>query len=808
MTHAGINVGSLKVATLNICSMRHKMDDVRHILTHENIDILGVTETWLDSGISDGEVHVDGYGMHRLDRGGRRGGGVCIYYRNNLPVKPRPDLSNPDVEAAWLEICSKDRVVFGCLYRPPQARADLWEDIDDMLSASTTMQNDVILCGDFNVDMSPGGEQSTHRQALVELCATHNLQLRKSGPTRIAFRAPPTVLDLILVSRGGSNFASEVKVIDVPFSDHSMVLCDMKVDVQVMPEAKKLSRNMQKINMNAFRDDLAAQPLCDIKEVPNVDHMWRHWRRMVMNVLDRHAPLRPHHPRKASTVPWMDDQLLYLIAKRKRLHRRYIKQHRDADAYAVFRKARTEAHEYNRRRKSEYFLQQCALYGNQPKQMWRVINQVTGRKKQKGSTNCPADVLGKYFHSIVTDTTSADEATNVHTPRDGGSTFAYFHKVTEETVQCLLANISPSKATGSDGLPGFILKSCSDILAPSLTLLFNRSLESGCFPEDMKIANICPIFKSGDKTIPSNYRPVSMLSIVSKLLERVVHRQLHSYLNDNHLLPDTQFAYRRNCSTEDALMIATEKLLTARDNNYISAAAFIDLSKAFDKVKHNILLTDLQEIGIDGAPLQWFRSYLSKRRQRVVIGASESSTELVTCGVPQGSVLGPTLFSLYVRNIRQAVPANIQLLQFADDIMLQYSNENAETVQNRLSNAVSSLSLWLSDRGLILNETKSQVLWIPIRQEDQISLTVKCNNVSLPNVREAKYLGVLFDEGLTWKPHVNWKSTKTVQAIGALTRARNCLTTQARQAYYSSVIMPNLLYGSSCFVSSLSSFWS
>lgn len=368
-----------------------------------------------------------------------------------------------------------------------------------------------------------------------------------------------------------------------------------------------------------------------------------------------------------------------------------------------------------------------------------------------------------------------------------------------------MKKIDSTKATGSDGLPGFLLKACSDLLTPSLTRLFNMSFRSGVFPDNMKLAHVCPLFKGGDSTIPTNYRPVSLLSIVSKMLERVAHEQLIVYLNKWNVLPEVQYAYRKGRSTEDALVLATDRLLSARDAGLYAASVFLDLSKAFDKVQHNTLVSLLYDIGISGTALQWFISYLSNRRQVVVVGNTKSKTVSTSCGVPQGSVLGPVLFSLYVKDLPLVLPKPVNILQFADDIMLSSADQSTQCLEQIMSRAVSDVASWLQKKGLILNARKSQVLLTsPRNSSNSSSLSISCHGTTLPSVQSAKYLGLEISENLTWEKHVDGIAQKAAKKIGALARAKNSLTEHARYKFYSAVIQTDLLYASNAFSSSLS----
>jgi hypothetical protein len=378
-----------------------------------------------------------------------------------------------------------------------------------------------------------------------------------------------------------------------------------------------------------------------------------------------------------------------------------------------------------------------------------------------------------------------------------------FRPVTEETVHSLLCRINPQKATGSDGIPGALLLATADIIAPSLTQLFSTSLQTGVLPEAFTLASVSLLFKSSSPAVPTNYRPVSLLPIVSKLLEKLVQRQPISHLDAAHALPDIQFAFRKDHSTEDALVLVTDSLAAARDSGLSTAVCFLDMSKAFDKVKHAFLVEELFNVGITGQSLKWFCCYLSGRKQQVQTPHLKGPVCACSCGVPQGSVLGPILFSLYTRRVPQVVLPTPSV-QFADDIELHESHRCPLEVASALSSSISRLSNWLGDRGLILNGSKSHVLNVSASAAAHQPGQVSCNGEPLAAVSNAKYLGVTLDDKLSFDCHVDKVVSKAACKIGALWRSRRCLSLQARTAYLKSVIMPDLLYGSNCFFASLS----
>ena len=372
-----------------------------------------------------------------------------------------------------------------------------------------------------------------------------------------------------------------------------------------------------------------------------------------------------------------------------------------------------------------------------------------------------------------------------------------------QMVQNLLHNIDSRKATGADGIPGLLLKKCAPILAPSLTAIFTASLAAGELPQAFKQADITPVYKSGDRETASNYRPISLLPIVSKLLEKIVLTQLKAILASNSLLPEIQFAYRANPSTEDALAFIVNRLLLERDCGKATGLVFVDLSKAFDKVKHQALIDLLLGIGICDTVLKWFANYLSDRQQRVRVGNRLSSQSTCSRGVPQGSVLGPLLFTLYVRDLPSYV--GVKVLMFADDILLFFSGFSIPEIACRLTNAVTSLDSWLTTRGLQMNIGKTQAMFVlPRGLNIPPDTVVMCNSRPLQLVTSYKFLGVFLDNRLSWEAQILHITGKVSQKIGALLRAGQQLTLPAKRLYYIAIIAADIEYGSNAFYSSLS----
>ena len=368
----------------------------------------------------------------------------------------------------------------------------------------------------------------------------------------------------------------------------------------------------------------------------------------------------------------------------------------------------------------------------------------------------------------------------------------------------MLQTVNPAKATGSDGIPGLVLKKCAATLAAPLASIINTSLETGMVPLSFKLSHISPLYKSGDPSSACNYRPVSLLPIISRTLEHFIKQQLTAFLTEHDLYPETQFAYRRYHSTEDALVYAVNRWLLARSKHCYTGIAFLDMSKAFDRVQHQRLIEELHSLGISAIPLQWFCSYLSNRHQQVKINDNLSSAVPCSRGVPQGSVLGPLLFVLYTRKLRSILSTSITHQEFADDIVVDHSNRDLSVVCTELSKAVTAASEWLTEIGLLLNTKKTQIMVIQPRGISIDVPNVYCGSSKLDLTPAAKYLGVYIDSELSWRPHIDHIARRTAQTIGQLWRHGRSLTLAARRTWLLSMICGQLSYASTAFFPSLS----
>jgi hypothetical protein len=349
-----------------------------------------------------------------------------------------------------------------------------------------------------------------------------------------------------------------------------------------------------------------------------------------------------------------------------------------------------------------------------------------------------------------------------------------------------------TKAGNTSEIPSIVYKRASHALAPPIALLFNKSIECHTFPDILKKARVTPVHKGGNPADINNYRPISNLPILSKIFEKIIYKQLYSYLVKFDILSPCQFGFRSQKSTNDAIISLLDIIYSALDKNEFPIGLFIDLRKAFDTVNHNYLLLKLQHYGIRGLALDYIRSYLSDRHQYVTINDTTSSTLPITVGVPQGSILGPLLFLIYINDLPN-VSNILKPILFADDTTLIYSNLNPHTLNNVVNNELKKVHLWMSTNKLTLNIEKTYYILFGSKSSNAIQLQI--DNINISNKDDGKFLGLFLDKRLNFSTHIQHITKKVSKTVGILSKIRYYVPNSALLSLYYALIYPYLNYG-------------
>lgn len=463
-----------------------------------------------------------------------------------------------------------------------------------------------------------------------------------------------------------------------------------------------------------------------------------------------------------------------------------------------------------RRAEKEYYTEKISSCQKNLNETWKIIKRLINSPKADSTPNTftvngstvsgnenVANAFNQFFVNIGSQLARKITPSSVdfktYLSHSFKHSFGLYFTDQNELVS-ICSTLKQKDSTGHDGISSSIIKKSMVNIVDLLTHIINCSLRTGIVPSSLKIAKVVPIFKSGQKDQLVNYRPISVLPFFSKLLEKVVYNRLISYLNKWNILVQNQFGFRSNRSTCMAVIDMCDKISQALDENKYAAGIFIDLSKAFDTVNHSILLKKLESYGIRGSCLDWFTSYLSNRYQFVAVNGAISTRQLITCGVPQGSILGPLLFLIYINDIT-ACSDMFKFILFADDTNLFLSNKSLTELENIVNIELEKLSVWFKANKLSLNIGKTHyILFRNKGKKMNNNLTIKIDGTKIDQVCTTKFLGLYIDEGLTWANHISYISSKISKNIGIIHRLSRIVPSHVLTVLYNTLILPYLSY--------------
>ena len=774
------------------------------------IDILSINETKLDSTVHDSDVYIPGFEIVRKDRrvNGRKGGGVCIYLRTNLNYRIRDDLINDDLECLIVEISKPRSSVFlvGTWYRPPNSPPERFNEFENVIDKIDAESKELYILGDVNCNLLP--EASAHISShLTNIFDIYGLSQLITEPTRVTL-VSKTLIDLCITN--SPEKVSNSGVIHLGISDHSLVFMTRKVHHDRFCPRTIEMRQFKHFQKNKFLNDLEQMPWSNIDLCSDPNDMWHEWKQMFVSCMDKHAPRKLKRISK-KRAPWITKGLLNKIHRRDLIKKKAISSN-DHEMWEQFKCARNQANNAIKQAKKRYFSDNLKVSKGNPRKTWNLINELTSRNTSK-STNIleiqvdnrtisspgdMAEAFNDHFTNIGQVLAQEVPSAEVNPEFYLSHTDKAFHLKTPslDVVFNLLRNIDEKKATGLDMIPSKLLKMAASIVTPSLTAIFTKSIITGIYPTEWKMARVTPVFKKGEKSDLNNYRPISVIPVVSKVFEKIVYDQLYQYLNDNQLLSSCQSGFRSLHSTLTALLEATNSWSVSIDNGFLNGVVFIDLKKAFDTIDHEIILRKLSYFGADQATAKWFQSYLSNRTQRCNVNGNLSTASTVTCGVPQGSILSPLLFLMYINDLpnclRVAAPR-----MFADDTSITLSAKTVADLKLAVTSELNNLTCWLRANKLSLNVAKTELMIIGSRQRlntqcEEINISI--DDRTIKRVDHIKSLGLTIDAQLSWSKHVDEISKKVSSAIGALKRVRPFIPTDVAVQIYNALILPHFDY--------------
>ena len=764
---------------------------------HYNVAVL--CETWLKPNVPNRLLVFPGYSLHRSDRkfAPKGYGGVAVLSRDGIEVKkigvPASANNLNRLESLWsLFRWDRSKIVIGAVYRQPRnTSAALDADFDDLeWQYQHVILNypdcAVVIAGDLNCDMLGDGDAPARRR-LTAFLSAYSLTQTVTEPTF----SSGSLLDVFIINR---DLCHRTGTRHCHFSPHKFIRMSFKLPKSRHIPTVVRSRVLRRVDTDAYHRDLAATDWSAVLAADSVAVKWELFSGRVRLVIDEHAPFRDVRLRNPVAPP-VSDQTRGLIVRRGVALR--AGGHASAEYRQLNRKVRSAIRADNRRDITD------RIRDDGPSALWRHMRHIiTDKRPSRGVLPAVTpDVMNDYFVGVglrvaaeVAALGAAPEVP-VRLPRVGACAFS-LHPITLSHLHLIIFNMRNTSACGTDGPCIRILKLSFDIIGPLLLHIINSSITFNEVPAVWKHALVHPIHKSGDPDNPSNFRPISILPVIAKVVEKVVQHQLHHYLASNHLLSPSQHGFRPRHSTETALINISDRVFSAMDQSQISLLCLIDLSRCFDVINHAKLLEKLQLHCIDTS---WFSNYLSGHTQSVSLSSTLiSASRPITQGVFQGSSLGPLLFTVFANDLSLHA-AGAFVTQYADDTQVLVSGPKSAlpALIGDMEAALSSLDAYFRSNGLKVNETKFELLPIGTRQNlrNMPSFTVKFRNTDLVPGNEAKNIGITFDRYLSWDSHVEQLSRKCVGILTAISHLRHYLPPGSLPTLVSALVFSHIHYG-------------
>nr|CAH7732385.1 unnamed protein product [Callosobruchus chinensis] len=668
----------------------------------KNFDVVAVTETWLTPNYSSSVVNIPGYIFHRLDRDGR-GGGVGFYIRSSFKsqVITVEQGDRTSIEMLWLKIfLGRKSIVVGVVYRPPRGNLDnAVEALDNVLSFLTPIHEDILVLGDFNVNFLTDNKISQCLQC-------YNLDQLVKEPTRITDHSA-TLLDPIFFT--SIDKCQDVGTLSVEtISDHLAVYCNISFVFPKQTPRIVTFRDFKNFDQERFTADLFSINWIDVIYIQNLDDKAKFISDNIIALFDHHAPLKTIRVTKPR-APWLTPNLKLLMKLRDKALHRFRKNPSPANR-THYNDLRNFVVSATVAEKRGYLLHLSQNVG--PTGFFKTLKSLKVQESNLTDLpDCLSDPtkINNFFTNVFQNSdASCFEKTEFYSNSRLNKNINFQLKLIDMATLLKIIRGIKSNACGSDGITIEMVRLCLPAIAPYVLHLINSCLEIGYFPQLWKEALILPLPKIPAPRTPSDLRPISILPVLSKVLERAISSQLTEFLEVSAILPSHQSGFRKGHSTTTALARVCDDILRGMDNKQATVLVLLDFSKAFDTLNHKLLIAKCKHIGFDLISLRWLKCYLNDRHQYVTIRSKTSSKKPVCSGVPQGSVLGPLLFLIYTFDLINAIK-NCSVQLYADDTQIYHSfnPEEHEYASTLINEDLINICSYADKHNLRLNAAKS-----------------------------------------------------------------------------------------------------
>ena len=797
---------------INARSLHRNFDSLNTLINNieHKFSIIGVTETWLNS--QSNLINLDNYEFIFKGReGNKTGGGVGFYIKDDSNYKMRHDLTtfNQWIESIFIELNMDNtkNIIVGTIYRPPKQDIKHFLENLELLTSKIAKENkSCYLLGDFNLDLIKADSNDLTNQFLDILFSSGFIPLI-TKPTRVTSHSATLIDNIFTNILDDSQSVNGLLCTEI--ADHIPIFHIRKLNLEKNKPAKSFNRVINNKNMDNFVSIISKHSWSISNLSPN--DAYNQFYSQLIEVYDKCFPIKKNNKQKCIDKPWITAGFKKSIKQKNKLYKKFVKSPTVANE-RKFKAHRNKLNSLLRLAKQNHYKFLLDKSKSSVSDTWKVINSLLKTKKDtkhypktfqinnnfESDPKQISDSFVSYFSNVGINLSNKIPDTNKSIDSYLKGDFresCFFNPTDSGEIEEIVLSLKNKSSCGHDEINIKVIKHSIKYLSKPLSKLINLSLENGSVPDSLKIAKVIPIYKSGDKDNCTNYRPISVLPCISKIYEKVIYKRLTSYLDLHNILNKNQYGFRNNRSTIMAVTDFIEQISTSLDQGSAAVGVFLDLSKAFDTIDHKILLDKLYFYGIRGTPHLWLKNYLENRKQFVDFNGTQSHRHNITCGVPQGSILGPLLFLIYINDVSNSSEI-LKFSLFADDTNILYETKNLRNPEYSINKELAKLSLWFKTNKLTINVKKTNyMIFSPSKKRKLKSLNIKIDDSPLNQVNETKFLGIIIDNQLTWKSHISYVSSKVSKSIGIICRLKFLLNKSTLKTLYFSLVYPYLFYG-------------
>lgn len=736
-------------------------------------------------------------------------GGSMILLNSLIEFKERKDIVSLSLERTIELSCVElEQFVIMCVYRPPSADFNLFESIlEEALRKICTSSKKIVVCGDFNINIL---EITTSSVRFTNLFKSFNLKYIFKEPTRVTSTSA-TCIDNIFCNCS----TIENSVINFINSDHSGLEAVFEQNV-VSRSSDFVYRPITESRIQKFRANISNK-VCSLNFTRKSDSNQCYDK--LFNIVEREFKgifTKKRMKINSSKIKFSDWATRGIFISRRKLFQLYdIKAHSNDPSIIeytrnyskLFKKVCIVA-------KSNFIKGKILKAQNKSKATWQIINKETCKNKNpdvKFSLKIDGTVLHTdsdvakafetFFSNIAVATTrqlsscSQLAVSLLRSCVEKCNICFNFHHTSPYIILKTFKDLNMKKTEDLWGLSLDVLKTIIDCIAPHLAIIFNKCIDEGQFPNLMKLSKIIPLFKSGDKSDPSNFRPISILPALSKIFEKIIFNQLICHFKVNNLLHAKQYGFTKGKSTTDAGVALMKHVFDAWESRKDALGIFCDLSKAFDCVEHENLLLKLEHYGVSNNSLGLLKSYLTDRTQKVTVNGTVSSGAPLYMGVPQGSILGPLLFLIYINDLPFFTKDMCEVVLFADDTSLIFKIDRQKENYDDVNNALSNVLHWFTTNNLLLNTKKTKCVKFSMPNVKQVNTEIKMNGETIDLLNSTVFLGITMDSKLQWGPHIAALAGRLSSAAYAVRKIRHLTDIETARLVYFSYFHSVMSYG-------------